>query len=62
MLDDEHPTTLRGVVRNRNTPRRNHMSHASAVVESAILVFREGLKTILVLAAATASFLGADRF
>ena len=31
------------------------------VIDSAILVFREGLETILVLAAITASFLGANR-
>jgi len=40
----------------------NHMSRTSAVVDSAILVFREGLETILVLAAVMASFLGANRF
>jgi high-affinity iron transporter len=39
----------------------NHMSRTSAVIDSAILVFREGLETILVLAAVTASFLGANR-
>jgi high-affinity iron transporter len=39
----------------------NHMSRASAVIDSAILVFREGLETILVLAAVTASFLGTNR-
>ena len=38
-----------------------HMSRTSAVINSAILVFREGLETILVLAAVTASFLGANR-
>lgn len=38
-----------------------HMSRTSAVIDSAILVFREGLETILVLAAVTASFLGANR-
>ena len=37
------------------------MSRTSAVINSAILVFREGLETILVLAAVTASFLGANR-
>ena len=37
------------------------MSRTSAVIDSAIIVFREGLETILVLAAVTASFLGADR-
>ena len=39
----------------------NHMSATSAVIDSAILVFREGLETILVLAAVLASFLGANR-
>jgi len=39
----------------------NHMSRTSAVVNSAILVFREGLETILVLAAVMASFLGGNR-
>ncbi|HTX49635.1 MAG TPA: FTR1 family protein [Caulobacteraceae bacterium] len=38
-----------------------HMSRTTAVINSAILVFREGLETILVLAAVTASFLGANR-
>jgi high-affinity iron transporter len=37
-----------------------HMSRTSAVVNSAVLVFREGLETILVLAAVLASFLGAN--
>jgi high-affinity iron transporter len=39
----------------------NHMSRTTAVINSAILVFREGLETILVLAAVTASFLGTNR-
>ena len=39
----------------------NHMSATSAVIDSGVLVFREGLETILVLAAITASFLGANR-
>jgi high-affinity iron transporter len=39
----------------------NHMSRTSAVINSAILVFREGLETILVLAAVTASFRGANQ-
>jgi high-affinity iron transporter len=38
-----------------------HMSRTAAVINAAILVFREGLETILVLAAVTASFLGANR-
>ena len=39
----------------------NHMSRTTAVLNSAILVFREGLETILVLAAVTASFLGTNK-
>jgi high-affinity iron transporter len=39
----------------------DHMSRTTAVLNSAILVFREGLETILVLAAITASFLGTNR-
>ncbi len=39
----------------------NHMSRTSAVINSAILVFREGLETILVLAAVTASFRGSNQ-
>jgi high-affinity iron transporter len=42
------------------TDPTNHMSRTEAVINSAILVFREGLETILVLAAITASFLGAN--
>lgn len=42
-------------------PVGHRLSRASVVVDSAILVFREGLETILVLAAVTASFLGANR-
>jgi len=38
----------------------NHLSRTSAVINSAVLVFREGLETILVLAAVTASFRGAN--
>ena len=37
------------------------LSHGAVVVDSALLVFREGLEAILVLAAVTASFLGANR-
>ncbi|MGC9222013.1 MAG: FTR1 family iron permease [Solirubrobacteraceae bacterium] len=37
-----------------------HMSRTTAVINSAVLVFREGLETILVLAAVTASFHGAN--
>jgi high-affinity iron transporter len=39
----------------------NHVGRTSAVLDSGVLVFREGLETILVLAAITASFLGSDR-
>ncbi len=42
-------------------PPGHRLSHTSVVVNSAILVFREGLETILVLAAVTASFLGGNR-
>jgi len=38
-----------------------HMSRTTAVLNSAILVFREGLETILVLAAIMASFLGGNK-
>ncbi len=38
-----------------------HMSRTAAVINSAILVFREGLETILVLAAVTASFRGSNQ-
>jgi high-affinity iron transporter len=44
-----------------NAASAHHMSRTTAVINSAILVFREGLETILVLAAITASFLGANR-
>jgi high-affinity iron transporter len=43
------PTTVR-------TPE----SHATVVVDSAIIVFREGLEAVLIFAAVTASFLGAN--
>jgi len=43
------------------TDTANQMSPTTAVVNSGVLVFREGLETILVLAAITASFLGANR-
>jgi high-affinity iron transporter len=39
----------------------NHMSRTTAVINSGVLVFREGLETILVLAAITASFLGGNK-
>ncbi|HXF31286.1 MAG TPA: FTR1 family protein [Solirubrobacterales bacterium] len=38
-----------------------HLSHGAVVFDSALLVFREGLETILVLAAVTASMVGATR-
>jgi len=38
-----------------------HLSHGAVVLDSALLVFREGLETILVLAAVTASMVGAAR-
>ncbi len=37
-----------------------HLSHGAVIVDSGLLVFREGLETILVLAAVTASMLGAN--
>jgi high-affinity iron transporter len=37
------------------------MSHATAVFNSGMIVFREGLEAILIFAAVTASFLGANR-
>jgi high-affinity iron transporter len=42
-------------------PPGHRLSHTTVVVNSAILVLREGLETILVLAAVTASFLGGNR-
>lgn len=42
-------------------PAGHRLSTTTVVIDSAILVFREGLETILVLAAVTASFLGANR-
>jgi high-affinity iron transporter len=42
-------------------PPGHRLNTATVVIDSAILVFREGLETILVLAAVTASFLGANR-
>jgi high-affinity iron transporter len=44
-----------------NLPPGRSLSHTTVVINSAILVFREGLETILVLAAITASFLGANK-
>jgi high-affinity iron transporter len=37
------------------------LGHSAVVVDSALLVFREGLEAVLVLAAFTASFVGANR-
>ena len=41
-------------------PSASHLSDRAVVLNSAVLVFREGLEAILVLAAITASFLGAN--
>ena len=38
----------------------HQLSHTTVVLNSAILVFREGLETVLVLAVIVASFCGAD--
>jgi high-affinity iron transporter len=38
-----------------------HLSHGAVILDSGLLVFREGLEAILVLAALTASFVGANR-
>jgi high-affinity iron transporter len=38
-----------------------HLSHGSVVINSGLLVFREGLEAILVLAAVTASFMGSNQ-
>ena len=43
------------------TDPSNHVGRTIAVLDSGVLVFREGLETILVLAAITASFLGSNR-
>jgi high-affinity iron transporter len=42
-------------------PPGHRLSHTTVVINSAILVFREGLETILVLAVIMASFLGGNR-
>ncbi len=42
-------------------PPGHRLNTATVVIDSAILVLREGLETILVLAAVTASFLGTNR-
>jgi high-affinity iron transporter len=38
-----------------------HLAHGAVVLNSALLVFREGLEAVLVLAAFTASFVGANK-
>ncbi len=50
-----------GIREPQTLPPGHRLSHTTVVLDSAILVFREGLETILVLAAITASFLGANR-
>src|SRR5260370_6881548 len=40
-------------------PTLSHLSHNAVILDSGILVFRQGLEAILVLAAMTASFVGA---
>src|ERR1700729_1447318 len=42
------------------TDPSTHLSHGAVVIDSGILVLREGLETILVLAVLTASMRGAD--
>src|SRR4051812_5548228 len=42
-------------------PTEVKTSHGTAVVNSAIIIFREGLEAVLIFAAVTASFLGANR-
>src|SRR6476661_2548803 len=42
-------------------PTEVRTSHGTAVVNSAIIVFREGLEAVLIFAAVTASFLGANK-
>jgi high-affinity iron transporter len=46
---------------NDPTAPASRMSHSAVVFDSALLVFREGLESILVLAAVTASFMGANQ-
>src|SRR4051794_13841519 len=43
------------------TEVEDHQSHATVVFNSAVIVFREGLEAVLIFAAVTASFLGANR-
>ncbi len=42
-------------------PSAPHLSHEAIILDSGLLVFREGLEAILVLAAITASFVGAHQ-
>jgi high-affinity iron transporter len=42
------------------TASTSHLSHGAVLLDSGLLVFREGLETILVIAAVTASMLGAN--
>ena len=42
-------------------PAREDLNRTTAVVNSAVIVFREGLEAVLIFAAVTASFLGANR-
>jgi high-affinity iron transporter len=43
------------------TATDQHLAHGAVVLDSGLLVFREGLEAVLVLAALTASFVGANR-
>jgi high-affinity iron transporter len=51
---------VRGGVGDPTAPAAQ-MSHRAVVLDSGLLVFREGLESILVLAAITASFMGANQ-
>jgi high-affinity iron transporter len=42
-------------------PSGQHLSHSAVILDAGVLVFREGLECILVLAAVTASFLGTNQ-
>ncbi len=42
-------------------PTTAHISHAAAIIYTTVLVFREGLESIVVIAAFTASFVGANQ-
>jgi high-affinity iron transporter len=43
------------------SPVETHQSHGTAVFNSSIIVFREGLEAVLIFAAVTASFVGANK-